>query len=544
MAESSTRPRVILDLRCLQGPGDAGIGRFARDLVASRPQGVGPVIGLVDPRLGPPDEEILASLDGIRPDAYFPEMAGTVFVNPAPMAGDPLFIARLLLDPRVRRVAAAQDSGPSADSRSTAGRLRHLVLLAWARRYDLLLPTSGGAEFWAAIPWEIPDRVNIGRASAGRAKPKLAMLSPFPPSRSGVADYSAACAEALAAHAELTLFSAEPDAPPVAGREVAPLSALAHLAPEFDRVVGVLGNSHFHAGIHDLLARYGGAAICHDSRLLHFYAEKDGAEAAARLAGEELRREVSVAELALWQRDETRREAVLLGEVARHARPLIFHARASVELARARFDADARYLPFAIPHAWPEGALDAAAKRAAKCRLGLDPSRIHIASFGFVTLSKGVDRALAALRLLRRGGFAAYLHFVGEPEPGSGTDLNRAGEVSVTGYVCEARYRDYLLAADLGLQLRNTGAGSISGALADCIAAGLPTVANESLAAALDAPDYVARVADGLDPADIAGALAGLIETPPTAPGPRRAAYCAFRSMENYAARLCEILEI
>jgi glycosyltransferase involved in cell wall biosynthesis len=355
----------------------------------------------------------------------------------------------------------------------------------------------------------------------------------------------------MAEHTELTLFSAESNPAPVAGLPVAPISALPHLLQNFDRVISVLGNSGYHSEIYDLLTRYGGAAICHDSRLLHFYIHKNGAWSAARLAGEELQRAVSEAELALWVQDETRREASLLGEAARHAQPLIFHAQASAELVRQRFNADARYLPFALPHSWTASVLDAAEKRAAKLRLGLDPRRIHIASFGFLTPNKGADRALAALRLLRQCGIDAHLHFVGEPDPASTPVLDQAGALGLerhvslaAGYVAPARYRDYFLAADLGLQLRNTGAGSISGALQDCIAAGLPTVANEALAAALDAPGYVARVPDRLDPGEITAALAGLIENPPAALAEQRAEYCAFHSMKNYAARLCEILEL
>ncbi len=49
-------------------------------------------------------------------------------------------------------------------------------------------------------------------------------------------------------------------------------------------------------------------------------------------------------------------------------------------------------------------------------------------------------------------------------------------------FVPETVYQAYLQAADLGIQLRTFGFGSVSGALIDCIAAGLPTVANDDLA--------------------------------------------------------------
>ena len=344
------------------------------------------------------------------------------------------------------------------------------------------------AKIWSAIQQrKIPDKVSIGGA-----KPRIAMLSPFPPMRSGVADYSAASIEALSAHADLVLFSATKNLPPVAGHGIAPLSEWPHLCRSFDRVISVLGNSHFHSEIYDLLMRYGGAAICHDSRLLHFYAHKNGLKSAARLAGEELQRAVSEAELAHWQRDETQREASLLSEVARHAQPLIFHAKASVDLVRHRFGTNARYLPFALQRSFPASMLDAASKQAAKRRLGLDPSKIHIASFGFLSRGKGLGVALEAVQILNGSGISVHLHWVGDADALDPPVLAQADAFGLSrnfhiagGYLSEVQYRDYLLAADYGLQLRNTGAGSISGALQDCIAAGLQTIANASLADAL-----------------------------------------------------------
>ena len=46
------------------------------------------------------------------------------------------------------------------------------------------------------------------------------------------------------------------------------------------------------------------------------------------------------------------------------------------------------------------------------------------------------------------------------------------------------------------------------GSLADCISVGLPTVSNDDLAEALDAPAYVERVPDRVSPVLIAEAIA------------------------------------
>ena len=87
------------------------------------------------------------------------------------------------------------------------------------------------------------------------------------------------------------------------------------------------------------------------------------------------------------------------------------------------------------------------------------------------------------------------------------------------------------------MQLRNAGQGNISGALIDCIAAGLPTVTTQDLATTLNAPSYIAAVSDHLNPTEIAATLATLINNRP-ATEPIRAAYCQTHGMTRYVETL------
>ena len=112
------------------------------------------------------------------------------------------------------------------------------------------------------------------------------------------------------------------------------------------------------------------------------------------------------------------------------------------------------------------------------------------------------------------------------------------------GYVSEQVYRDYLLGADLAVQLRTYGLGGLSGALLDCAAAGLPTVVNESLAAAVGVPDYVRSIPDALSPLLLAEAWSDLREEGLCAKRPEsaRCAYAEQRSFRTYALGLCQAL--
>jgi glycosyltransferase involved in cell wall biosynthesis len=377
------------------------------------------------------------------------------------------------------------------------------------------------------------------------AKPKIALLSPLPPAHSGVADYSAACAIALTAIADMALFTPSANPKPVGNIQPQPMSDLPFLQKQYDRVISVLGNSEHHYDIFDRMTRYGSACICHDSRLLHFYAYRRGYAHAASVAARELNRTITEQDVRRWIADEAGRQACFLGDIARAATPLIFHARPSAELARQRFGVAAQYLPFAIYRPWEVPDLTPQARDAAKRRLTLDPSKTHIASFGFLSPVKAYEEALDALQILRRTHPTTHLHWVGDPDihadafTAHAAKLGLATHASLTPkFLPESTYRDFLIAADFGLQLRNAGLGSISGALQDCIAAGLPTAANQDLTDMLNAPtSYIKPVNNRLNPSQIAATLADLIDNPP-ATEPARTTYATAHSMTRYAESL------
>ena len=79
--------------------------------------------------------------------------------------------------------------------------------------------------------------------------------------------------------------------------------------------------------------------------------------------------------------------------------------------------------------------------------------------------------------------------------------------------VPENLYVTYLDAADMGVQLRGYFMGGLSGALNDCIAAGLPSIANAHLASAMVAPDYVRRVPDNFSSVLIAEAALEILDS-------------------------------
>ena len=405
------------------------------------------------------------------------------------------------------------------------------------------------ARFWAPVA----DRMAEAQAPAvlRGAKPRLALLSPVLPARSGVADYTASMCPDLGRRVDLHIFTDTPGARPQPGAiTIEPLSALPFLQTRYDRVIGVMGNSDHHLGILRGLLRFGGAAICHDGRLLDVYNHCLGQERAQRLAEAELDRPLLPGELASWLTGTRPPGALLFGELAEAAEPLMFHTRATVREVRRRYGIEARHLPFCLQRSFAPEALQPEHRAAARARLNLNDGDILIATLGFTAPTKAPEDVLWALEQLHAWGIRARLHYVGQafmdltPLRHLAERLGLAAHVDFGGaYAGEAQFRDALLAADLAIQLRTLGPGSVSGALSDCISAGLPAVASLALADALDAPGYVRAVPDAPSPVLVAEAAASLLQdSPRTETEPERRAYVASHGFDTYAVRLLEAL--
>ena len=398
--------------------------------------------------------------------------------------------------------------------------------------------------FWSAVR----DLVPGAAPCLPHHRPRVALLTPLRPSESGIADYSATCCAELGRRVDLQVFTPTPEpVPPRGCASVAPLSALPLLSNRFDRVVNVIGNSSLHIGILELLLRYGGAAIQHDGRLLDLYAAEIPRARRERIAAAELGRPLRPGEMDEWLLGTRPPPALLLGEVAAAAQPLIVHSAASARAVMRRYGQPAVHLPFCQQRVLPEAQLGPAARARARLRLGIAPGAVVVATFGSIHPTKAPFDCLWALEVLQSWGIPAQLHFVGAPGMDMTEVFGFADGLGVrnlvhggTGHVYEATYCDYLVAADLGLQLRTLGAGSRSGGLTDCIAAGLPTAASASLAESMDLPFYARTVPDAPSPVLIAEALANLLDGPPTAEA--RRAYNDAHGFDTYADRLCAAL--
>lgn len=351
-------------------------------------------------------------------------------------------------------------------------------------------------------------------------KPRLAYVSPLPPEPTGIADYSAELLPELARFYDIEVV--------VRQREVADNWVLANFpvrdvawfeqhAPEYERVLYQFGNSHFHAHMFDLLARFPGTVVLHDVFLSGVldWMERLGPQTgvfrralyhshgyAALLAEARKGREAAV-----WAYPSS-------GDILRDAVGVIVHSRYAWALLQDWYGAldghEIRVIP--QPRALPISRNRAEARR----RLGFDEDEFLVCSFGFIAPTKLNHRLLAGWlgsRLAQNE--RCRLVFVGEKHGG---DYDReladaiergttAGRIQITGFVTTEQYQDYLAAADAAVQLRTRSCGETSRTVLDCLAHGLPVIVNAHGAAA-ELPEDVALVlADDFKDGELVAAL-------------------------------------
>lgn len=180
----------------------------------------------------------------------------------------------------------------------------------------------------------------------------------------------------------------------------------------------------------------------------------------------------------------------------------------------------------------------------ARGRLGIPPGCSLITSFSPPSDLTALEESLWAMHMLRHWGIPVQWHIAAPCAPQILEKIQTMTErLHLPGVVVCHReaptpdmVRQYLIAADVGLQLSKVALGRFAGALVDCLAAGIPAVANDELANSADAPeDAVLRVSDMLSSLDVALALKRAIESGPVGDrSERRRAYADERRTSVY----------
>lgn len=349
-----------------------------------------------------------------------------------------------------------------------------------------------------------------------KKRPKLAYVSPLPPAKSGIADYSASLIPALMSHYDIDVVTDQSvisdrwikqNCTIITGHELEQKSA------DYERVLYHFGNSEFHLNMYSLLKAVPGVVVLHDFFLSGLISHADHTGVSPGLWRRELLNSHGVAAL----RDLNERGDDVVWKypcsrfVLQHALGVIVHSEHAVRLAKSWYLAEGQSVIRHVP--LPRAEFVASDKLRTRRRLGIKDDEFLFCSFGMIGATKLSDKLLDAWEAsaLYRGG-RSRLVLVGElgSDPFSAKLAKRAealSGVTLTGWVDSDAYRDWLAAADAAVQLRSKSRGETSAAVLDCFAAGVPTIVNANGSFA-DLPDCcVEKLADDFGIGDLSASL-------------------------------------
>lgn len=335
-------------------------------------------------------------------------------------------------------------------------------------------------------------------------RPRLAYISPLPPEKTGIADYSAELIPELARFYEIELISDQSQVSDpwlAANFPLRPVAYFEANRERYDRLLYHFGNSPFHAYMFGLLERHPGVVVLHDfflSGVLNYL------EDAGYLPGAFTRAlYYSHGYTALLaEREKGREEAVWTYpcnlQVLQQATGILVHSNFAKELAEKWYGRGASSDWVVIPQL--RAPKPKPGRLAARRKLGLGDDEFLVCSFGLLAPTKLNHRLLAAwLESFLSRDERCRLVFVGENHGGDyGGDLleaihksNARERISITGFASPELYQAYLAAADAAVQLRARSRGETSRAILDCLAWGVPLIFNAHGSAA-EIPDGVA----------------------------------------------------
>jgi glycosyltransferase involved in cell wall biosynthesis len=356
--------------------------------------------------------------------------------------------------------------------------------------------------------------------SLPRHRPKLAYISPLPPERSGIADYSAELLPELARYYEIEVIVAQKtisDPWIKANCEVRDVDWFAGHGHLYERVLYQFGNSTYHQHMFDLLPRVPGVVVLHEFFFGHIMEHMDG-QGSPGIWGRALYQAHGYKAIKerfhatdIW---DIVRKYPCNKSVLENAEGIIVHSGYSLRLAEqwlgGTFAQDWSVIPLLRT---PTIRAERAKARQA---LGLEEDAFIACSFGILGYAKQNRRLLDAwIASPLSTDERCFLVFVGENDAGDYGEAMTAAifnnglseRISITGWMDTMQFRQYLAAADVAVQLRTSSRGETSSAVLDCMNYGLPTIVNAHGTMADLPADTVWALPDEFDEADLSKAL-------------------------------------
>lgn len=361
------------------------------------------------------------------------------------------------------------------------------------------------------------------KQAASSARHRLAYLSPLPPERSGISDYSAQLLRALVHWYDIDVIvdqSQVTDDWIVTHCAVRDVQWFSDHHGEFDRVIYHMGNSHFHQHMFDLLHLAPGVVVLHDFFLSGVLAHRqfNGGPSQSNVWTQAMQN--SHGYVATKASLEPRKTTDAIWQypcnlpLLQSALGVIVHSEHSKQLVEQWYGSGASQGWEVIP-LLREPAVKTYKSQARKA-LNLPENAFVVCSFGLLgphKLNQNLLHAFVHSSLAKSPN--CHLVFVGENHEGDyGKNLEKqihmvSGKerIHITGWTDAEVFAQYLAAADIAVQLRTLSRGETSAAVLDCMNHGLATIVNANGSMADLDPRTVWKLPDQFEQSELINAL-------------------------------------
>ena len=348
---------------------------------------------------------------------------------------------------------------------------------------------------------------------------KLAYVSPLPPVRSGISDYSAELLVELYDYYDIDVVVEQnivSDKWVNKHCNIVSVKSFKENSGYYDRVIYHLGNSEFHQHMFNLLIEIPGTVVLHDFYLSGAINFMSGKQYEGILFEDELFYAHGNAPFNHNDSDLVM-EFPCNKKILDYAKGIIVHSANSIQLAKEWYGKTYAKDWSLIPLLKTLPAINNRVE--SRLKLNIPKNAVVIATFGGIANTKcNVKLFDAWLSSSISNNKDSYLIFVGENDPGAyGKEIKELidsskykSQVFITGWVDHETYSDYLSASDIGVQLRTLSRGETSAAVLDCMNYGLATIVNANGAMADLSQEGVLMLSDEFKQVELKNALESL----------------------------------
>ncbi len=318
---------------------------------------------------------------------------------------------------------------------------------------------------------------------------RIAFVSPLPPQKSGISDYSAELLPYLDEYFDIDIFVDQPieNINPAFTSQfsIYPWQHLLKNKSNYESVIYQMGNSIFHSFMLDLIRKVPGIVVLHDFYIGNLISQiMNPHKLILKLDNDHGLRSLLDLQSSI---EKTILKWPMNWSIMKFAKEIIVHSKFQKELNQKYYHLGWSQNPSIInPLRSNDSCHQTKPIEIIKENLEIPKEKFIFCVFGIISPFKYIKEIIEAFYKLTKNNDDSLLLFIGEfvnkdfehEIHNLVKKLKLKTKIRFTGFVTPEQYRDYLICVDIAIQLRKNSRGETSAAVLDCLESGIPTIVN------------------------------------------------------------------